>query len=186
MIDYHLERPEPKQMLSKSLIVGALSTFGWLLGLVPALDVSPSADCFVPRNTPDCFVPRNAARFETSAYAQQYNPQQVNAFAQSILEIELAREATQRQNPGTAQNFECDIASGRVMDINSFASEIRQPIQNLCNQSQSILQQNRLSAAQFRQMKNRYDRNPQQYPQITAAFGRLCQQNQYKKLQVCR
>jgi len=173
MIDYHLERPEPKQMLSKSLIVGALSTVGWLLGLVPALDVSPSASFAT-------------LEFETSDYAQQHNPQQVNAFAQSILEIELAREATQRQNPCTAQNFECDIASGRVMDINSFASEIRQPIQNLCNQSQSILQQNRLSAAQFRQMKNRYDRNPQQYPQITAAFGRLCQQNQYKKLQVCR
>ncbi|MBO1345942.1 MAG: DUF4168 domain-containing protein [Hormoscilla sp. GUM202] len=168
MIDYHLERPEPKQMLSKSLIIGALSTVGWLLGLVPALDVS------------------NTLEFETSAYAQEFNQAQVNAFARSILEIELAREATQQQNPGTAQNFECDIASGRVININSFASEIRQPIQSLCNQSQSILQQNRLSAAQFRQMKNRYDRNPQQYPQITAAFGTLCQQNKYKKLQVCR
>lgn len=177
MIDYHLERPEPKQMLSKSLIVGALSTFGWLLGLVPALDVSPSADGFVPRHT---------LEFETSAYAQTYNPQQVNAFAQSILEIEEAREATQQQNPGTVQDFECDIASGRVTNISSFASEMRQPIQSLCSQSQSILQRNRLSPAQFREMKNGYDRNPQQYPEITAAFGRLCQQNKYNKLQVCR
>jgi len=173
MIDYHLERPEPKQMLSKSLIVAALSTFGWLLGLVPALDVSPSANFAT-------------LEFETSAYAQEYSQAQVNAFARTILEIELAREATQQQNPGTAHNFECDIASGRVININSFASEIRQPIQSLCNQSQSILQQNRLSAAQFQQMKNRYDGNPQQYPEITAAFGRLCQDNKYKKLQVCR
>ncbi len=160
-------------MLSKSLIVGALSTVGWLLGLVPGLDVSPSPSFAT-------------IEFETSAYAQQYDRQQVNAFAQSILEIELAREATLRQNPGPAQDFECDIASGRVININNFSNEIRQPIQSLCNQSKSILQQNRLSAAQFREMKNRYDRNPQQYPQITAAFGRLCQQNQYKKLQVCR
>ncbi|MGK7904878.1 MAG: DUF4168 domain-containing protein [Hormoscilla sp.] len=173
MIDYHHQRPKQKQMLSKSLIVGALSTVGWLLGLVPGLDVSAS--------------PRIATiKFETSAHAQEYNPQQVDAFAQSILQIELAREATQQQNPGTAQDFECDIASGQVTNINSFASEIRQPIQSLCNQSQSILQQNRLSAAQFLEIKNRYDRNPQQYPEITAAFGRLCQENKYKNLQVCR
>lgn len=172
-MNYQVSRPDRNQLLSKSLMVGALSTVGWLLGLVPSLSALPEA-------------PQSWATidFGTRAYAQAIDPREVNAFVRATLDIELAREATLRQNPGTAQ-FECDIASGRVININSFPSEIRQAIESLCNQSQSILQQNRLSAAQFREIKDRYERNPQQYPQITAAFGRLCQQNKYKKLGVC-
>ena len=175
-------RPSLNRMLSRSAIVGAISTAGWMLGLVPSLDINLEA-------TP---LQRKAAiNFETSAIAQSINNARVPSFVRSTLEIELAREATLQtirsiSPDGRIPIFECDLAAGTITNIESFSGQIRQSIQNFCNQSQSIVQQNQLSATDFRNIKNQYERNPQQYPQITSAFQRSCQERKYQQLQICR
>ena len=163
-------------MLSRSAIVAAISSASWIFGLVPGLSFGLDV---------------TTINLGASAAAQAINNAQVPPFVQSTLEMELAREATLQNTRSLSPNgsipiFECDLAAGTVANINRFSDLLRQPIQSFCNQSQAILRQNDLSPADFREIKNKYESNPQQYPQITRAFQRLCQDRKYQQLQICR
>lgn len=164
------------KMLSRSLAIATISSAGWIFGLVPGLSFG--------LETP-------TINMGSTATAQVINNAQVSPFVQSTLEIELAREATLQKTRSLSPNgsipiFDCDLAAGTVTNIDSFSSQLRQPLQNFCNQSQAILRQNQLSPAQFREIKNKYESNPQQFPQITRLFQRLCQDRKYQRLQICR
>ncbi|MBD2313352.1 DUF4168 domain-containing protein [Desertifilum sp. FACHB-1129] len=158
-------------LVSHSLLVAGIAALGVLSGLVPSWNGRSSA-----------------LEFSQTAQAQSFSADKIQSFARSTLEIELAREAALQSlgAEGRGIRFECDLGAGTVANLSSFSGETRQQIQSFCNQSQAILQQNGLSAADFRQIKTTYERNPAQYTQITGAFQRLCQEGRFRNLQICR
>lgn len=157
-------------LLSRSLLVTSLAVVSVLSGFIPSLSRS------------------NALEFSQTAQAQSFSADKIQSFVRSTLEIELAREAALQSlgAEGRGIRFECDLGAGTVANLSNFSGETRQQVQGFCNQSQEILQQNGLSAADFRQIKTTYERNPAQYSQITTAFQRLCQEGKYRSLQICR
>lgn len=127
----------------------------------------------------------------STAQAQFNSPVQMSSFVQSVLEIELARETTLQITQGLVATgnvpvFDCNLEAGTVSSTVGISPNLMSHLQNFCGQSQTVLQQQNLSAEEFYQMRMMYGQNPQQYPQITQSFQQLCQNNRYSELQICR
>ncbi|MDJ1182748.1 DUF4168 domain-containing protein [Roseofilum casamattae] len=137
--------------------------------------------------------------FSTSAIGQSAaqaqlplnSSQHMANFVQSVLEIELARETTLHNTQGANPNgsipvFDCNLEVGNAINTTGLSHDVMSHLQNFCGQSQAILQKYNLSPNDFYQMRRAYGENPRQYPQITQSFQRLCENNRYSQLQICR
>lgn len=81
------------RMLSRSLLIGTISTLGLVAGLVP--DLSRSSSNLV---------------FSTTAYAQDVSDAEVSKYAKAVLEAEPVRESA-------LNNIQQIIGSGQVPEI---------------------------------------------------------------------
>lgn len=144
------------RMLSRSLLVGALSSVSLFAGLVPNLSFS------------------NNWVFGTAAYAQDINSTQVTNYAKAVLEAEPLRQTA-------LNNIKQAIGSGDVPQIvcdnqesfNSLPENARNVASNYCNEYGTIVRKYFGSFEQFNQITRNVQNDPNLKKRIQDEMIRL-------------
>lgn len=148
-------RPSLNRMLSKSLIVGVVSTVGLLSGFVPELSgKSPTLN------------------FHASVYAQSDGD--VQNFARAAYTIEKRRLAVSEEVKKITGSVP-DIACNQPDRLESFPGNVRGIIVDFCNFSRQTIEKSGLTVQQFNDIMTRRQSDPQLQERINAAIRGLQQ-----------
>ena len=145
------------RMLSRSLLVGAISTVGLFAGLIP--DISRSSNTLV---------------FFAAAYAQQVSDQDIKNYAQAVLEAEPVRQAGLdkiKQLIGSEQVP--PIACYQPESLNSLPEQARSIAQDSCTKYEGIVKKHFESFAQFNQITRNIQNDPSLKERVQAEMLRL-------------
>jgi hypothetical protein len=125
-----------RRLLSRSLIIGALSAAGLALGWVPS-------------------IPQGSAElvFDTAAYAQSgVTESEIQDYAYSVLQIEPIRLAAY-DNIKRASGAEVPpILCHRPSSLNNLDPSIRQIAISYCNEAIAIVESNNLTITRFNEI----------------------------------
>lgn len=133
-----------KRFLSSSLMVGAVSLTGLLLGVVPDLQ----------RDT-------LSQSFSTAAYAQAVPDSQVRSYAQTLLDIERLRQTATQQIQGVlGPQAQIPRDTCNELNIRNVQREIRQIVVDFCTQSSEVAGQNQISTSDFNAITEALPSNP--------------------------
>lgn len=132
------------RMLSRSLLVGTISSVGLFTGLVP--DLSRSSSNLV---------------FSTTAYAQDVSDTEVSKYAKAVLEAEPVRESA-------LSNIQQIIGSGQVPEIACYKKDTleklpeqaRDVASKYCSNYESIVKRYFTSFEEFNQITKNVQNDP--------------------------
>lgn len=152
-----LSRWNIKRCFTQSLMVGALSAAGLLLGVVPGfqgqgLELS----------------------FSSVAYAQAVTDEEVVSYARSVLAIEPLRQAAYeeiKQITGSANvpPITCHPPSS----LNDLSDEVREIAVGYCNEAIAIVESNNLTISRFNAITVAHQSDPDLSSRIQQAILRL-------------
>jgi Domain of unknown function (DUF4168) len=138
--------------LSRSAIVGVLSTVGLLAGVVPQL----SGHSPMPM-------------FSAAAYAQDDDAVR---FARAVYEIEPRRVSVSNEVKKITGSVP-DIACNQPQRLNSFPPNVRSLIVDFCNFSRQTIEKNGLTVDRFNEIMMQRENNPTIRGRIDAEVRRL-------------
>lgn len=144
-----------KRWVARSFVLGAVSMSSVLLGVVPGLN-QPSA----------------AVSFSAIAYAQDVSDQEVQEYAQSVLQIEPIRQATYDTIKAKI-GYVPEIACHRPSSLNDLDASIRQDALDYCNQAIAIVERNNLTINRFNQITVEHQSNAELLDRIQKALQQL-------------
>lgn len=130
---YPLSRSRFRRNLSRSLLIGSLSTLSLLSGFTPILEQCSWTPIF-----------------SSSAFAQSVSDEELQRYARSLLAIEPIRQAAYDEIKRILGTGEVpSITCNRPNSLNRLDANIREIAVNYCNQSTRIVERNNLSIGRF-------------------------------------
>ena len=145
------------RMLSRSLLVGTISTLGLVAGLVP--DLSRSSSTLV---------------FSAVAYAQEFSDTEVTNYARAVLEAEPLRQTALNEIKQMIGSGEIpQIACYKKDSLNHLPESVRSIASNYCNQYESIVKKYFDSFEQFNQITRNVQSDPNLKKRIQDEMLRL-------------
>lgn len=133
-----------KRFLSSSLMVGAVSMTGLLLGIVPDLQHDTLLQSF-----------------SSAAHAQAVPDSQIRSYAQTLLDIERLRQTANQQIQGVlGPQAQIPRDTCHELNIRNVQREIRQIVVDFCNQSAQVAGQNQISTSDFNAITEALSSNP--------------------------
>jgi hypothetical protein len=135
--------PQPQRriyFLLQALVVGTVSTVGFLSGVVPALHPSLLQ-----------------VRFENAVYAQSpasaVSEQEIQSYARSVLAIEPVRVAAYKKIKQMMGSGDVPVvACHRPSSLSNLPDNIRDVAVDYCNQAIAIVERNNLTITRFNQI----------------------------------
>jgi len=144
------------RMLSRSLLVGAISTFSAIAGIVPELHNFSSLN------------------FSTAAYAQNFSAAEVNNYARAVLEAEPVRQTALTELKQSMGSEDLPrIACDRQDTISNLPDNARNIAQGYCSQYESIVKKYFSSFEEFNQITKTVQNNPDLRQRIQDEMLRL-------------
>lgn len=119
-------------MLSRALVVGALSTVGWLSGLAP--DLSGRSITLV---------------FSSAAYGEDVSNDELTNYAHSALEIEKIRQQAHEGIKKIIGSEPPAIDCYKPESLNALTGDARNIAMDYCKRSEEIVKSNHLTIARF-------------------------------------
>jgi hypothetical protein len=144
------------RMLSRSLLVGAISALGLIAGIVPDSHNSSTLN------------------FSTVAHAQDFSESEVNNYARAVLEAEPVRQTALndlKQSMGSEDLPR--IACDREDTISNLPDNARSIAQGYCSQYESIVKKYFSSFEEFNQITKTVQNNPELRQRIQEEMLRL-------------
>lgn len=146
-----------QRLLARSVLIGALSAAGIVLGLVPTLQ-------------PTSFE----LSFSQAAYAQSVSDDEIVNYARSVLAIEPMRQSAFeqiKQITGSANvpAIECH----RPSSLSSLPENIRDIAINYCNEAIAIVERNNLTISRFNAITVAHQSDPALSDRIQQAILQL-------------
>jgi Domain of unknown function (DUF4168) len=144
------------RMLSRSLLVGAISVFSLIAGIVPDLHNFSSLN------------------FSTAGYAQDFSESDLNNYARAVLEAEPVRQtALTELKQSIGSNELPRIACDREDTISNLPDNARSIAQGYCSQYESIVKKYFSSFEEFNQITKTVQSNPNLRQRIQDEMLRL-------------
>jgi Domain of unknown function (DUF4168) len=144
------------RMLSRSLLVGAISTFSLMAGIVPDLHNLSNLN------------------FITAAYAQDFSAAEVNNYARAVLEAEPVRQTALTELKQSMGSEDLPrIACDRQDTISNLPDNARSIAQGYCSQYESIVKKYFSSFEEFNQITKTVQNNPDLRQRIQDEMLRL-------------
>lgn len=160
-------KPSRGSILSKSLIVAALSAAGLLSGWTPEFSVKSSS-----------------LVFSGAAYAQeQFSAEEISSYARAVLQIEglrvqsyqeIKQEVQKNNSEGTVPPIVCNETS----NLNSLDRGIRAIAVNYCSLAKKYIEGNDLTVSRFNEITIAQKNDPTFRERITQELIRIQQQQQ--------
>jgi hypothetical protein len=144
------------RMLSRSLLVGAISAFSLIAGIVPDLHNFSNLN------------------FSTAGYAQNFSETELNNYARAVLEAEPVRQTALtdlKQSMGS--NDVPRIACDREETISKLPDNARSIARGYCSQYESIVKKYFNSFEEFNQITKTVQNNPDLRQRIQDEMLRL-------------
>jgi hypothetical protein len=144
------------RMLSRSLLVGAISAWALIAGIVPDLHNFSNLN------------------FSTAAHAQDFSEAEVNNYARAVLEAEPVRQTALTELKQSMGSDELPrIACDREETISKLPDNARSIAQSYCSQYESIVKRYFSSFEEFNQITKTVQNNPDLRQRIQDEMLRL-------------
>lgn len=152
-------RPCLNRLLSRSLVVGTLTTMSWLSGLTPNL--------LGASGLPD---------FGSSAYAQSVSDLDLIRFARAAFAIELKRRAIEQEIKNITGGNVPEIGCYQPEKMATLPNNIRDIVKDFCDFSKQTIRGNGLTIPRFNTIKSNYENDSALKKRVDSELLRI-QQN---------
>lgn len=165
MFNVELASPKLNKLYFRILSSSVLALIGLTAGLIPEISLRSPEDVNQ--------ISRLTISWSTSAYGQQYSPEEMENYAKAGYEVELLRREVYQEIKNlmgaSLPNIVCDQQS----TIDSLKPEVQEIANRYCSQSQQIVQQNNLSVNRFNELKTYYENHDTFYHQVQEVLLKL-------------
>ena len=156
--------PKLNKLYIRILSSSALAAIGLMGGIIP--EVSLHASTFNNLQI-------TATSSSTSAYAQQFTPEEITNYAKAGYQVELLRRQVYKEIKTIINQPPGDIACDQEETLEDLNPNVREITESFCSQTIDIVQRHNLTVDRYNELKTNYDRQESFYKQVQGVLLNL-------------